>query len=109
MGEWLHHTVDCVDTTNNLHTVWTGTNSSSPNSSVNFLLLFPKTPYQVKGVGFHVNTNHNLQTWEEIDAVCLLGVSSKISGTILLEEYSDQSEPMTLEFRPLPHGNPILH
>jgi hypothetical protein len=100
--------VDLIDTENSSHTVWTGTDSSLPTSSVNFLLLFPKTPYIVKGVQVTINTNHNPYTWEEIDAVCLLGERALLSGAIHLEDCADQAVPMTLEFRPVAGGDPIL-
>jgi Ca2+-binding RTX toxin-like protein len=65
--------VDVVDTSGALHTVWTGTDPSQPGSPADNLVTWPVTPYLVKGVKIHVDTNHNLSTWEEIDAVQLQG------------------------------------
>ena len=45
-------------------------------SPAEFQVLWPATPYLVKGVKIYVDTNHNLSTWEEIDAVRLLDATS---------------------------------
>lgn len=100
--------VDLIDTDDQAYTVWTGTDPSTPTSSVNFLVRFPQTEYPVNGVRIYVNTSHNLTTWEEIDAVCLLGQQAWLSGILSLEDCTDQSEPITLEFRPTAGGDPIL-
>ncbi len=65
--------VDLLDTNGVYHTVFTGPDTTPPNAPGDLILSFPATAYQVKGVKIYVNTNTNLTTWEEIDAVQLQG------------------------------------
>jgi len=65
--------VDVLDLNDQLHQVWAGVDPSQPGAPAEFVAQWPTTPFLVKGVKIHVNTNHNLSTWEEIDAVALLG------------------------------------
>src|SRR5262249_32156504 len=58
------------------HTVWTGVDPSQPGGLADFTINFARTAYAVKGIKIYVDTNHNLNTWEEIDAVQLRGVLS---------------------------------
>lgn len=101
--------IELVDEQNGLHTVWQGIDPSPSTTSVNFTHLFAPTPYIVKGVRVSLDTNRNLQTWEEIDAVCLLGARlPRVSGTILPEDCADRTAPVTLEFRPLSGGETLV-
>lgn len=62
---------------------WTGTDPSivgDPPAPADFVLTFPATPYLVKGVRVHINIDHDLARWEEIDAVLLHGDASSGSG-----------------------------
>lgn len=65
--------IDVLDTYGTYHTVWTGTDPSLPGSVVDFQVSWTLTDYLVQGVRIHVDTDHNQDTWEEIDAVQLHG------------------------------------
>lgn len=66
--------VDLLDVNGVYHTVWTGTDTSSPGGISDFSISFTKTSYLVWGVRVWVDTNHTLADWEEIDAVQLIGL-----------------------------------
>ena len=59
--------------TGEFETVSTETDPSQPGTPVDYLVSWPKTAYSVDAVRIIVDTNHNLSTYEEIDAVWLLG------------------------------------
>jgi len=100
--------VDAVDTAGALHTVWMGTDPSQPGTPTAYYLTWTKTAYLVKGLRIHVNTDHNLNTWEEIDAVRLYGDPPPgIAGTILLQASEDLAQPITFAFRPKNGGAAI--
>lgn len=65
--------IDALDTNNTLHTVWSGIDPSQPGNPVNFLANWNITQFLVTGLKIYVNTDHNLQTWEEIDSIQLHG------------------------------------
>jgi len=65
--------IDLIDTNNTQHIIWSETDTSQPGSPVNFEISFAETAYRVKGVKVTVDTDHNADTWEEIDAVQLRG------------------------------------
>lgn len=65
--------VDVLDIGGDYHTVWTGTDPSLPGSVVDFQVSWTRTGYLVQGVRIHVDTDHDQDTWEEIDAVQLHG------------------------------------
>ena len=54
--------VDAIDTSDVVHTVWTGTDPSLPGSPVDFLASWPTTSYAIKAVKIYVDTDHNLAT-----------------------------------------------
>ena len=54
--------IDVLDTSNVLHTVWTGTDPSQPGTPVDFTVGFAATPYLVKGVKVYVDNNHGTLT-----------------------------------------------
>src|SRR5207245_689142 len=66
--------IDVLDTSNVLHTVFTGTDPSQPSSRVDYHIDFATTPYLVKGVKVSVDPLADTNTWEEIDSVQLIGV-----------------------------------
>ncbi len=72
-GNGFVYQVDVVDTSDVYHTIWTGTDTSLPGTPVDFTLTWAATSYLVKGIKVYVDTNHNLGTWEEIDAMKLYG------------------------------------
>lgn len=55
--------------------VWAGKDTSTPNYTYNFIATFPKTDFLVKAVKIVIDPNHNPNTYEEIDAVQLIGVA----------------------------------
>jgi hypothetical protein len=65
--------IDLLDLSEVAHTVWIGVDPSLPGSVVDFQPTWTLTQYLVKGIKIYVDTNHNLGTWEEIDAVRLMG------------------------------------
>jgi hypothetical protein len=68
--------LDVIDTNGVAHTVWTGADPSQPDAPANFNIQFTPTNYLVQGVTVYVDTDHNLNSWEEIDAVQLAGVDT---------------------------------
>ncbi len=76
-GNGFVYQVDVLDTSDVLHTVWSGTDSSEPGTPVNFDVTWPVTDYLVKGVRVYVDTDANPNTWEEIDAIALYGYPDK--------------------------------
>ena len=65
--------IDLIDTNDYYHTVWSDTDSSSSETPVNFAPSWAMTDYLVDGIKIYVDTNHNLNAWEEIDSVQLSG------------------------------------
>lgn len=65
--------IDLIDTANTQHIIWSETDTSQPGAPVNFAINFEETTYLVKGVKVTVDSDHNADTWEEIDAVQLRG------------------------------------
>lgn len=72
-GNGFVYQVDAIDTGGSLHTVWSGNDASAPGAPVNFSLLWTQTDFLVSGLKVYVDTDHNLSTWEEIDAIQLAG------------------------------------
>jgi hypothetical protein len=62
--------IDLRDTSNNLHTVWTGTDTTACGEVL--AIAFPATPYFVTGVVVRTAAPN----WEEIDAVELVGIGA---------------------------------
>lgn len=65
--------IDLLDLSSTLHTVWAGTDLSQPGSPVDFQPSWTQTTYLVNGIKIYIDTNHNLDAWEEIDSVRLNG------------------------------------
>jgi VCBS repeat-containing protein len=72
-GNGFVERIDLVGLDGATHTVFSGVDPSQPGAPVNFTTNFSTTRYLVTGVRVYVNTSHNLGTYEEIDAVGLLG------------------------------------
>jgi hypothetical protein len=83
-GNGFVYQVDVLDQSDALHTVWTGTDPSLPGAPVDFLVTFAQTPYLVKGLKIYTDTDHDLATWEEIDAVNLTGNTVPLPGAVWL-------------------------
>jgi hypothetical protein len=83
-GNGFVYQIDLVEPNSNYHTVWTGTDPSIPGNPIDALFTWTATNYLVSGVKIYVDTNHDLSTWEEIDAVKLSGNSAPLPGTLLL-------------------------
>lgn len=64
--------VDAIDTFGNLHTVWSGVDTSTPNVPFDFTLNWAATSFLVEGLKVYIDTDHS-GSWEEIDAISLAG------------------------------------
>lgn len=72
LGNGFVTKIEAVDMSDQLHTVWSGVDPSQPGAPVDFLVIFARTAFLVKGVRITVDMNHTT-TWEEVDAVQLHG------------------------------------
>ncbi|HQR02493.1 MAG TPA: PEP-CTERM sorting domain-containing protein [Rhodocyclaceae bacterium] len=72
-GNGFVYQIDAIDTNSGYHTVWSGTDPSLPGTPVDFSVTWATMSFQTAGLKIYVNTNHNLDTWEEIDSVTLSG------------------------------------
>ncbi len=72
-GNGFVYRVDGVDTSGVLHTLWTGTDTSAAGAPAEFTVNWAATSYLVQGLKIYSNTDHNLNAWEEIDAIQLTG------------------------------------
>ncbi len=83
--------VDLVDTDGNSHTVFNGTDPTQPGAPAYLTIDFSATSYLVSGVNIYVDTNHDMTTWEEIDAVGLTDGNApnpaKLAATIVVNAY----------------------
>lgn len=67
--------IELLDLSNIFHTVWEGIDPSQPGSPVDFFVDWGQTNYLSNGIRIWVDTNHDLNAWEEIDSVQIHGVS----------------------------------
>ena len=67
--------IDAIGVDNQAFAVWSGTDTSQAGSPVDFMPTWSQTSFLTKGLKIYVDTNHNLNAWEEIDAVALQGVA----------------------------------
>ncbi|OUC15697.1 MAG: hypothetical protein B0A82_05360 [Alkalinema sp. CACIAM 70d] len=74
-GNGFVRKIDVFDINDTLHNVWNGIDSSQPGSPVDFFASWSTTSFLVKGLKIYIDTDHNLGTWEEIDAVKLHGTT----------------------------------
>jgi PEP-CTERM motif len=72
-GNGFVYQIDALDSSNVLHTVWTGTDNSLPGSPVDASFSWAQTSFLVQGLKIYTDTNHDLNAWEEIDSVTLSG------------------------------------
>lgn len=80
-GNGFVRRVETLDMDGQYHIVWEGADNSQPGTPANFRVTFPQTTYLVSGLRVTIDTNHNLETWEEIDAVILEGVQATASSS----------------------------
>jgi VCBS repeat-containing protein len=73
-----------LDTSDSLHTVWSGVDPSLPGSPANFTIDFAQTDYLVKGIKVYVDTDHDMGAWEEIDSIQLSGLAA--AGATVTEQ-----------------------
>ncbi len=65
--------IDLVDTLGGIHTIWEGDDPSLIGTPVEFRIDWARTDYLVTAVTVYTDTDTNLNTWEEIDAIRLHG------------------------------------
>lgn len=80
-GNGFVYQVDVIDTLGNLHQVWNGNDSSAAGVPFDFSMSWATTSYLVSGLKVYVNTN-STSTWEEIDAISLLGDTTAPNGQV---------------------------
>jgi uncharacterized repeat protein (TIGR03803 family) len=85
--------VEALDTNGHWHTVWTGTDPTLPGTPADFRVNWTETTYLVSAVRIHVNIDHNLNSYEDIDSVQLHGWFT--SGTLV-----PSGSGQTLNFTP---------
>lgn len=73
-GNGMVFRVELVDLTGGLHVAWEDDDPTEPGLPVNFRIDLPPSAMLVQGVKVHVDTNTNLSTWEELDAIRLTGL-----------------------------------
>lgn len=73
-GNGFVRKIFAIDTQGKIHQVWAGKDKTQPNYTVNFIATFPQTTYLVKSVKVVIDPNHNMDAYEEIDAIQLQGV-----------------------------------
>ncbi len=79
-GNGFVYQIDAIDLGNTLHTVWSGTDNSAPGTPVDFLASWATTGFLVNGLKVYINTDHNLNTWEEIDSIQLHGNTRAVNA-----------------------------
>jgi hypothetical protein len=65
--------VDVIDVVGTPHTVWSGSDTSGVGAPVDFAVSWPRTTFLVSGARIWVDTDTDLSTAEEVDAIRLLG------------------------------------
>lgn len=65
--------IEVLDLMDQYHQVWTGEDPSQPGTPVEFEVTFPLTQFLVQGLKITIDTDHDLGTYEEIDAIRLKG------------------------------------
>ena len=72
-GNGFVRRVELIDVNDQLHEVFNGVDDSETFVPFDFTVSFPKTDYLVKGVKITTDTDHDLNAWESVDAVKLIG------------------------------------
>jgi|GEM_PF-3386725 len=65
--------IEVLDLMDQYHQVWTGVDPSQPGTPVEFEVTLPVTQFLVQGLKITIDTDHNLDEWEEVDAIRLKG------------------------------------
>lgn len=73
-GNGMVFLVELLDLDGELHLAWEGDDPSEPGLPVNFRIDLPTSAMLVQGVKVHIDTDTNLSTWEELDAIRLTGL-----------------------------------
>ncbi|GMU84630.1 MAG: hypothetical protein AMXMBFR47_44990 [Planctomycetota bacterium] len=73
-----------------LRTVWKGSDSALPGAAENVRLTWPTTDFLTRRVRIYVDTDANLDTWEEIDAIAIHGYADKRAHRVF-------SDPRTVD------------
>lgn len=66
--------VELIDEQGAAHSIWADDDPSQPGEPVDFAINWTQTEFAVNGVRVHIDTDANLDTWEEIDAIELRGI-----------------------------------
>lgn len=72
------YSVEAIDTNDNHHLVWQGTDTSLANVPYDFAVSWTPTTYLTKGLKVTIDTDHT-GSWEEIDAIQLRGETAASS------------------------------
>jgi hypothetical protein len=72
--------------TGTFETVSTQEDPSQPGTPVDYSVSWPRTTYLVDALRITIDTDHNLSTYEEIDAVELLGDDASQQAASLIDE-----------------------
>ena len=65
------------------HEVWSGVDPSPQNTPADYAVTFPATSYKVDAVRVTIDTNRNVGSWEEIDAIKLDGTVAPAAGGLV--------------------------
>lgn len=81
-GNGFVRMIEVRDTKGKFHVVFDGVDPSAPGAPVDFFVDFPPTPFLADAVRVTIDTDHNPDTWEEIDAITLHGIDAIAAGSI---------------------------
>lgn len=84
LGNGFVYEVEALSTSGQWFDVWSGIDTSTRGTVVDFLVSFPETTYLVAGVRIRVNTNAALNAYEEIDAIQLHGRIPECGTAVML-------------------------
>ncbi len=98
-GNGFVRRVETLDVDGVYHVVWEDVDPSQPGAPANFQVAFEQTTYLVTGLRVTIDTDHDMQAWEEIDAIILEGVQAALSNDIIAT-----ATPMALSSMALPNG-----
>jgi Ca2+-binding RTX toxin-like protein len=91
-GNGFVRKIEVLSVSDTYSTVWEEVDTSQPGAPVDFLAQWETTNFQVKGIRITVDTNHNLNAWEEIDSVQLHGAFGTTGDTLKGGQGSDLLE-----------------
>ena len=81
-GNGFVRKIEVLQQDNTYATTWQGVDPSLPGAPVDFRVNWTQTTTLVKGLRITIDTNHNLNAWEEIDAVQLHGSLTPVDDTL---------------------------